>query len=424
MKLKAEKSVLNGRVAIPGSKSHTIRCVALASLAEKTSEIIAPLDSADTQAAVRAYRQLGAQIECGPTWKITGTGGRLSVPKEVIDVANSGTTMRFAIGSSSLLDQGTVVLDGDEQIRTRPQGALLTCLNDLGAKASSKNNNGKAPIVVQGKLVGGETTVEAVTSQYLSSLLVNTPLAEADTIINVSKLNEVPYVQITLDYLDELGIKYENDRMRRFAVRGGQCYQGFSKRVPADFSSATFFLCAGAILPGEIVLEGLDFNDTQGDKAVVEMLSAMGAAIAVEPNQVLVRNSELHGVELDLNATPDALPAMAVTACFAEGTTRLVNVAQARLKETDRIAVMTQELRKLGAKVEELEDGMVIEGGQELHSAALHGHSDHRVVMALSLAGMMLKDGCVIDTAESVAVTFPNYAMLMNSIGGRLTEMG
>ena len=422
MKLIAEKSTLSGRVAIPGSKSHTIRAVVLAALADGTSEIVAPLDSADTAAAVSCYRMLGAEIDCGKSsWQIGGTGGNLKAPSGVIDVGNSGTTLRFAVGSAALLQSDSAVeLTGDGQICSRPIQPLLDSLNELGASCVSVLGNGKAPLRVKGTLRGGRTSIEAVTSQYLSSLLINTPLAPNDTIIKVTKLNEQPYVEITLRYLDEHRIEYRNDDFKRFQITGGQCYRGFSKRIPADFSSATFFFCAAAIMDGELTLEGLDFSDSQGDKAVVDVLRRMGADIQIGDNEVVVRRGELHGVEVDMNAIPDALPALSVAACFADGPSRLYNVAQARLKETDRIAVMAAELAKLGADIGELPDGLLIRPAK-LHSAAVSGHSDHRVVMALSLAGMAIDGGCAIDSAEAIGVTFPSYIELMQNAGGRLS---
>ena len=419
MKLAAGKSVLGGEIDVPGSKSHTIRCVAIAAMAEGESEIIAPLVSADTDAVVNAYRLMGAGIECGESWRIMGTGGRVQAPDEVIDVGNSGTTLRFSLGSAAGLAEGSAIFTGDYQIRQRPVGPLLDSLNDLGARCFSTRGNGRAPVVVGRKLRGGQTSIEAVTSQYVSALLVCTPLAAKDSIINVTKLNEKPYVQITLDYLDEQGIVYEHDDMTQFRIKGGQQYRGFSKRVGADFSSATFFLCAGAILDGEITLKGLDMQDAQGDKAVIGILQKMGADITVGESAIVVRRGELRGMEVDLNATPDALPALAVTACFAEGTTRLVNVPQARVKETDRIAVMTRELNKLGAKVKELPAGMEITPAK-LQAGQLCGHDDHRVVMALALAGLGLEGECVIDTAEAVNVTFPDYVRLMRAVGGNM----
>lgn len=419
MKLIAKKSQLKGSIRIPGSKSHTIRAVVFASLADGTSRIMAPLDSADTQAAVRCYGQLGADIKLGETWIINGTGGRLKPPADIIDVANSGTTLRMAIGSAALLESGSAEFTGDEQIRSRPIGPLMDSLNDLGAQCNSTQNNGKAPIVVRGRLTGGQTSIEAVTSQYLSSLLINCPLAENDSIIQVTKLNEKPYVEMTLKYLDEQAIEYEREGMERFHIRGGQRYRPFEKQIPADFSSATFFVCAGAILDADIVLEGLDFNDVQGDKGVIEILRNMGADIEISDDGLRIKRNKLEGLDIDLNAMPDALPALAVTGCFAKGQTRLYNVAQARLKETDRIKVMAAELGKMGAAIQELPDGLLIEQSR-LHAADLAGHADHRVVMALSLAAMTVEGTSTIDTAEAVNVTFPDYVQLMQNAGGKL----
>ena len=422
MKLIVEKSRLKGTVAIPGSKSHTIRAVAIASLAGGKSLIRNPLDSSDTRAAVACYRAMGAVIDTSDPkcWKVSGTGGRISTPEEIIDVGNSGTTLRVAMGSAALAatDQ-RISFTGDEQIQARPVGPLMDSLNDLGARCVSLRNNGKVPVEITGRLSGGKTTIAAATSQYLSSLLLCAPLASADTEIDVSLLNEPGYVQMTLDWLDRQQIEYENEQMRKFSIRGNQSYKAFDSQVPADFSSATFFLCGAALAGDDVTLLGLDFADSQPDKAVVDYLKEMGADINIGDNSVVVRASGLRGAELDMNETPDALPAMAVTATFAEGTTKLLNVPQARNKETDRIACMAQELKKMDVEVEELPDGLIIEGGRP-KSAELNGWADHRIVMALSLAGLNLDGQSSIDTAEAVGVTFPDYVELMRSIGANM----
>ncbi len=422
MKLIVKKSKLTGTVSIPGSKSHTIRAVTIASLAAGQSTIRNPLVSDDTLSAVNCYRAFGAKIDTGneKMWKVVGTGGRLTVPAEIIDVGNSGTTLRIAVGSAALVDkEATVTFTGDEQIRSRPIGPLLTALCDLGAKARSVDNNGKPPVAISGKLVGGATTIECVTSQYLSSLLLAAPLAEKDTRIEVTLLNEPDYVQMTLDWLDKQGIKYENDRMQHFKVAGGQKYKAFDCAIPADFSSATFFLCAAAILDADVTLTGLDFSDSQPDKAVTDYLRSMGADITIDKAAVRVKGSRLTGTVIDMNRTPDALPAMAVVAAFAAGTTKLVNVAQARNKETDRISCMACELKKMGANVEQLPDGLIIHQSS-LTAAQLDGRSDHRIVMALSLAAMAVEGKTVIDTAEAINVTFPDYVELMTGIGAKM----
>lgn len=419
MKLVCRPARLRGAVDIPGSKSHTIRAVAIASLARGDSIIREPLESNDASSAVAAYRALGATIDCGPKkWYVRGFGGKPQAPANVIDVGNSGTTLRLALGSAALLEAGLAVLTGDEQIRRRGIGPLVESLKQLGAFAATTRNNGSAPAVVGPKLRGGRTSIEAVTSQYLSSLLINCPLAEGDSEIEVPVLNEAPYVLLTLDWLDRQGIQYEREELRRFRVRGGQSYEGFDQRVPADFSSATFFLAAGAIGENEVLVRGLDMNDSQGDKRVIDYLRQMGAQVEVTAEGVRVRGGQLTGCDIDMNATPDALPMFAVVGCLAKGTTRLLNVPQARMKETDRIAVMAGELGKMGARVEELADGLVVHESA-LRAAEVSGHDDHRVVMALAIAATAIQGAkaTTIDTAEAMNVTFPTFLGCLRGLG-------
>ena len=335
-------------------------------------------------------------------------------------MGNSGTTLRIAMGSAALAGAGQIsTLTGDEQTRNRSIGPLMDALGNLGAKCTSVKNNGKAPVEVAGGLKGGRTAIAAVSSQYLSSLLLCAPLAKEDTEINVTLLNEPGYVQMTLDWLDKQGIAYENCNFRKFKIKGGQKYKAFDAVIPADFSSATFFFCAAALAADEVTLLGLDFSDSQPDKAVVDYLKTMGADITIESKAVTIKAAPLKGVEIDMNKTPDALPAMAVTAAFAEGTTKLLNVPQARGKETDRIRGMAEELKKLSVDVEELSDGLIIHHS-EVRPAKLHGWADHRIVMALSLAGLAVEGECSIDTAEAISVTFPDYVELMKSIGANM----
>jgi 3-phosphoshikimate 1-carboxyvinyltransferase len=423
MKLICRQSQLKGEVRIPGSKSHTIRAVAIASLASGESTIRVPLDSNDTRAAVDAYRLLGTEIDLREdAWLVQGTGGELTAPENVIDVRNSGVTLRTGMASCALLRDGMAVLTGDEQIRRRPAGPLAASLNDLGAKARSTRNTGTAPFVVEGRLKGGETSIEAVTSQYLSALLINCPLADGDTLIHVPLLNEAPYVEITLDWIRRHGIRLEQDGLREFRIPGGQQYRAFDRAIPADFSSATFFLGAGALDDNDIVLRGLDMTDTQGDKAVVEYVREMGAEVTVAEDAIRVRSKGLVGREFDLNDTPDALPMLAVLGCFARGTTRLVNVPQARIKETDRIAVMASELGKMGARVEELEDGIVVHESS-LRGSEVEGYGDHRVVMALAVAGCCISGRTIIRGAEAAAVTYPEFADHMRSMGALIESV-
>jgi 3-phosphoshikimate 1-carboxyvinyltransferase len=422
MKLIAQKSRLNGTVTMPSSKSHTIRAVCIASLASGESLIRNPLVSNDTLSAIECYRCLGAQIDTADDkcWKVKGTNGQISSGEKVIDVGNSGTTLRIAIGSAVLGEPNQITtFTGDEQIQTRPIGPLLEALNKLGAKCRSINDNDKVPVEIEGKIIGGPTEIAATTSQYLSSLLLCTPLATNDTEIDVNLLNEPGYVQMTLDWLDKQKIQYTNNQFQHFKIKGRQQYQAFDSAICGDFSSATFFLCAGALAAEKVTLKGLDFTDSQPDKAVVEYLKLMGADITIGQNSVTIKGSKLKGTELDMNQTPDALPALAVTAAFADGPTKLFNVPQARSKETDRIKCMAEELKKMDTEVEELPDGLIIHPGSP-KAAQLHGFSDHRIVMALSIAGLLTDEPCLIDTADAMSVTFPNYVQLMNSIGANI----
>ncbi|MFA6294682.1 MAG: 3-phosphoshikimate 1-carboxyvinyltransferase, partial [Victivallales bacterium] len=354
MKLEVSRSIIRGEISVPGSKSHTIRAVAIATMADGVSMIHRPLISGDTLSSLNAAAAFGAGIDKGKDlWTIKGVAGKPHMKQGVIDVGNSGTTLRIFGGLSSISSHRTE-FDGDDSLRTRHMAPVLSALEMLGAKTVSKD--GKCPLSIQGPIRGGKTTVEGKSSQFLTAVLLAVPLIEGDTEISVFNLNEKPYVEITLDWLDKQNIKYEYSKdLLSFKFKGGQSYKPFELTVPADFSTATFPLVAAAVTGGEVVIRNLDFKDRQGDKEVFSYLEKMGMSIKRGFEKTIVRSSgKLNGVDIDLNSTPDALPAMAVAACFASGTTRLLNVPQARIKETDRIACMTCELRKMGAEIEEL----------------------------------------------------------------------
>jgi 3-phosphoshikimate 1-carboxyvinyltransferase len=419
MVLKVRKSETCGCVRVPGSKSHTIRALFIASLADGQSTITNPLISEDALSAVAVCRAFGTCIENhGDRFIVNGLAGKPQIPENIIDVGNSGTTLRFGLMTAGLID-GCTVFTGDYQIRRRPLGPLIDAMNNLGADVFSTRGNKMAPVVARGRLKGGRTELDAVTSQYLSSILVNAPLLDHDTTVSLTRLNEVPYVEMTMWWLDNQGIKYKNDSFKEFQINGGQKYKPFNTAIPGDFSSATFFLVLSAISGGEFTLKNLDMTDPQGDKSVLGYLQAMGSVIRHEEDGIRIRGNALKGIEIDMNSTPDALPAMAVAGCFAQGETRLVNVPQARLKETDRIHVMCTELKKMGADIEELPDGLIIRNSR-LRGCRVCGHGDHRVVMALAVAGLNIDGETVIDTAEAMNVTFPEFTQLIKDCGGHV----
>jgi len=417
VKLKSKASRLQGEIFVPASKSHTIRAVAIAAMAHGTSVLSNPLISDDARSSIAAAREMGASIEMGGEWIIKGVGSKPSIDCRHIDTGNSGTSLRIFTALCSL-GSHPISFDGDNSIRQRPMMPLLSALENLGVHVI-ESANGKCPFTISGPLKGGKTKVNGISSQFLTALLIAAPLAPQDTEITVENLNERPYVEITLDWLRKMGIRFEQRGLDWFRIYGEQKYTAFERYIPADFSSATFPLCAAAITGSEVMIAGLDFDDHQGDKAVFTYFENMGIRIKHTPQGVLVSGGPMHGIDIDMNATPDALPAMAVAACFASGTTRLLNVPQARLKECDRIAASVKELRKMGAKIEELEDGMVIHHSQ-LTGCAVHGYEDHRMVMALAIAGMAAGGVTVVDTAESASVTYPAFLTDMQRLGGNL----
>lgn len=421
MKIVVKPSVLNGDITVPGSKSHTIRAVAVAALADGKSIIRNPLISEDAESSLKAAKAFGAKIEKKQgIWEITGTGGNFVEAEEVkIDVGNSGTSLRIFTGLAATA-KFPVAFDGDSSLRTRPMDILLDSLEELGAQTSS--NVGKCPLSVKGPLKGGVTRIEGKSSQFLTSLLFACPLAEEDTIIKVFNLNEKPYVEMTLDWLSRQGIQLEySDDLSLFHVKCGQRYSAFEYVIPADFSTATFPLVAAAVTKGKVNIRNLDFNDHQGDKVVFDYIEQMGASVEKKTESTIVTiTDQLNGASIDLNSTPDALPAMAVAAACAKGQTRLENVPQARIKETDRISCMTCELRKMGIQVDELEDGMVIQGGK-LKGAEVEGYGDHRIVMALAIAGMVAEGETVINGAEAAAVTYPDFVKDFQALGANIS---
>jgi 3-phosphoshikimate 1-carboxyvinyltransferase len=429
-------------VKIPASKSHTIRQLLIASLAEGKSKIIQPLDSLDTSSCIEVCRTFGAEITayCNGNdiahWDVRGingfkdtvyhessddTPGSLrkidSLLKDaLINVGNSGTTLYLALAVAGLQEE-PVVFTGDEQIQKRSAAPLLDALAGLGVHVQS--NNGCAPITVQGPWKGGKVTLPCPTSQYLSALLIAAPLAPAGTVteIDVPLLNEKPYVEMTLSYLKAHNIPFEAaPDYSRFVVPGGSSWKAFSGAVPADFSSAAFPAAAAAITGGPVTLLGLDPQDTQGDKFFLEMLELMGCTVLWDRcgkgDCHLFREVPLRGGTFDLNKTPDLLPAAAVVAAFAEGDTALVNVAHARIKETDRIAVMAGELAKLGVNCTERSDGLIVHGKGVFAPPTppvINGHGDHRIVMAFAVAALGCPVPVEITTAECAAVTYPGF---------------
>ena len=415
MILRVRKSSLSGTIAVPGSKSHTIRGVVAALQGRGVSTLRAPLDSEDTRSVLEAAKLFGAPVtEYPDRWEIGGMEGKLHAPGQTVFMNNSGTGLRMLTALTAMQDF-PVTFDGDASLRTRLMTGLFGALEDLGVSIDSAN--GHCPFTICGPVKGNKAKVDGKSSQFLTSLLFALPRSKQDTTLELDYLNEQPYAEITARWLTELGIKYvKGEGLLHWEIPGNQEFPAFDKVIPADFSTACFPLAAGVLCGGKIDILNLDFNDAQGDKKVFDFYEKMGAKVIRGDKVCSVAASELHGVELDLNSTPDALPVIAATAALIPGETRLINVAQARNKETDRIAVMAAELKKMGCDICELPDGLIIRGGT-LHAAVVDSYNDHRIAMALAIAGMCLDGETVIEHAEGIPVSYPGFVSDFQALG-------
>ncbi|HUM82086.1 MAG TPA: 3-phosphoshikimate 1-carboxyvinyltransferase, partial [Methanothrix sp.] len=374
--------------------------------------------SADTRATISASQAFGAEIDIDEDVKIKGVADRPRTPEDVIDVLNSGTTLRFCSAVAALTEGA--VLTGDASIRSRPNGPLLSSLSDLGAQAFSIRNNGKAPLVVRGRMKGGTARLDgSVSSQFLSALLISAPLAEEETrIVIQGELKSRPYAEMTLDMLAEAGIRIEPGE-QEFLVPGNQSFGLKGYTIPGDFSSASYPMAAAAVTGSEVTVKGV-LPSRQGDSAIIDILRRMGAEVSWdrEKGDLMVRGGELQAVDVDAGRTPDLVPTIAVLGALAKGKTTVFNAEHVRHKETDRLHAMAVELSRMGADIKERPDGLEITGGK-LHGAKVHGHHDHRIVMALAVAGLVAGD-TEIDTAESVDVSYPGFFAQMKGLGAEV----
>lgn len=426
MRFKVDKSSLSGDISVTTSKSHTMRAILLASMAEGLSHVRYPLPSPDTVAMLTACRAFGARIvENGDTLEVTGTGGKLSVPGQVIDVGNSGQVLRFGAAMTAMLPFYSI-FTGDESVcHIRPMQPLLEALTQLGAFAVSSKNDGHAPIIVKGPVKAGSLVMDGADSQPVSAMLMLGAFLSGTTSIEVSDPGEKPWIDLTLYWLDRLGVKYTNQDYSRYTVTGKESYPAFDYTVPGDWSSAAFPLAAALVTGSEITLRNMDVNDPQGDKAVLDMFRRMGAPLEVDESAKTVRAGKhpgLRGIEVDVNAAIDAVPILATVACFCDSPTTITGAAIARRKESDRLSAITAELSKMGAKIEEFEDGLTV------HPAVLHGSEvesrhDHRIAMSLAVAGLSC-GGTLVNGTACVAKSFPGFAAAMRGIGASIEEVG
>ncbi|MCA1978610.1 MAG: 3-phosphoshikimate 1-carboxyvinyltransferase [Thiobacillus sp.] len=414
-----------GTVRLPGSKSISNRVLLLAALSGGTTQVRALLDSDDTRVMLDALRTLGVGVErIGETddYAITGVGGTFPVKQAELFLGNAGTAFR-SLTAACALAGGDYVLKGVARMHERPIGDLVDALRLLGAKIDYLGQAGYPPLHIHPAEVAGDTTRVRgnVSSQFLTGLMMALPLLQKTTHIDIDgELISKPYIGITLAMLRRFGVRIEQDGWTRFTVPADARYTGPGEIwVEGDASSASYFLAAGAIGGGPVRVEGVGAESVQGDVRFADALASMGAQITMGPNWIEARapaSGRLNAIELDCNHIPDAAMTLAVAALFADGTTTLANIASWRVKETDRIAAMATELRKVGATVEEGADFIRITPPQTLTpNAVIDTYDDHRMAMCLSLVtlgGVPVR----INDPACVNKTFPEYFKVFSEV--------
>ncbi len=465
MNIIAKKNLLDGTIQVPGSKSHTIRALLLACLAEGESKIKNPLPSADCYSTANAVPLLGAQIDFGigssskeTVWSVKGAGKNIHCPVKV-DVGNSGSLLYFLSAICATLD-GETIFDGDESIRKRPVNHVVEALSQLGAECFTEDELNKyCPLHVKGidctqNKNHSVTTAGEISSQYITGIMLAATRLNGTTQINLTNPKETPYLTMTQKWLEKVNVKTDiSPDYKKITVEGPVNIKSFETTIPSDWEAVAFPLVAALLTDSEITITDIDGSGTQGDDAIVGVLKSLGADIEWnrEAKTITVRGGKkarngtgrlstenLEGNELHVNLSgyPDALCAMAVAACFTEGTVYFEDLSVCRRKETDRIAVMKKELSKTGACVEEGEDFLVVHGHSpvnsdgsanaefKLHGAQIESYDDHRVAMSFACMGLGLPSGeeIQIKNAECCSVSFPHFYEKMNSIGAGFTQ--
>jgi 3-phosphoshikimate 1-carboxyvinyltransferase len=409
-----------GEIRPPGSKSYTNRALPIAAIAVGESTLRNILESEDVDAMFGGLAKLNAILAFDPGDKLIeadGCGGRFPVESASLDLVNSGTSLRF-LAAIAAATPGTFTFDGNKRMRERPVGDLLDGLKQLGAETKCLVKEGYPPFEIRSEgLSGGMVAVKAdVSSQYLSGLLMAAPLAKAPVEIHLrGGLVSKPYVEMTIQTMKAFGVSVERPAENVFWV-SPQHYVGCEYWVEPDASAASYWFGAAAITKGRITVQGLGNGSLQGDLQFVRVLERMGCTVEQTTDSTTVIGGDLNGVDADLQDMSDCVPTLAAVACFANGPTTIRNVANVRVKESDRIAVMATELRRLGVKVDEFADGLTIHPSP-MTGTTVQTYDDHRIAMSLALVGLKVPAVMVSDP-DCVKKTYPDYWRDLESLTG------
>jgi len=407
-------SKVDATVTVPGSKSLTQRALIAAALGDGTSKLIGPLASEDTSYTSKALEQMGIVVERGEdSWTVHGSGGKLVTPKSEIFLGNNGTATRF-LTSVVALGSGSFQIDGEERMRERPIDPLMKALQGWGVDITSMNDTGCPPLKIESKgLTGGATILpEGKSSQYLSSLLLVAPYAAKPATLSVKgDVFSKPYVAMTLSVMADFGVDVDcNEEFTEFFIPQGH-YNAMDYRIEGDASNASYFWAAAAVTGGRVTVANVPVPSLQGDSALVPLLARMGCNVTRDGGGITVEGCErLQGISVDMADMPDVVPTLAVVAAFAHGKTEIKNIEHLRIKECDRLTATLTELAKMGAKVEEGQDYMIIhgDGGKCLHGTEIETYNDHRMAMSFAVAGLRVS-GVQITGEKCVAKSFPDF---------------
>lgn len=416
MKALISKSRINGTVAAPPSKSYTIRGLMCGALAQGKSQLLNPLGSDDTTAAINVLRKSGIRIRQNKnTWTIDG--GTFHASGTDLFCGDSAATLRFMTALCAIIP-GTHRLTAGDSLSKRPVETLINALHQLDVKCSA--NGDQPPVTVEGgKLKGGITSLRGdISSQFVSALLQVAPLAEKSLTINLTTpLESRPYVMMTMDTMQWFGITVAfNDALNEFEVFP-QKYEPTKYRIEGDWSSASYLLSLGA-LAGQVEVTNLPAETMQGDRMLLAFLEQMGANVLSSRNSVIVKQSKLKAINADLTDCIDLLPTVAVLAAVSNGISRFTGIARARIKESDRVATMKEGLTRMGIKVTEGKDYLTVTGGTPRGNVIDSGN-DHRIAMAFSLLGTVTGN-TIIQQAECVTKTYPEFWDVLTSLGGKV----
>ena len=412
--------IQNTDVVVPGSKSYTHRLLIAAALSDGQCRIHNPLRSEDTLLTMGALKQMGVHIhDTGDSITVQGTGGALGPCDRPIYLANSGTSMRLLTGVAAL-GMGPYTLTGSKRMHERPIQDLLDGLIPLGVDARSVNNDGCPPVIINGgHLKGGATSVRCrISSQFISSLLLMAPCTSEGVDIRVTEgLVSRPYVDMTIDIMEKLGIRVRRQAYERFRIAGGQPYRAGDYMVEPDCSQAGYFWAAAAITGAAIRVRGISATSRQGDVQFARVLEQMGCHVNYDQEGITVTGGPLRAVTVDMADMPDVVPTLAVVAAFARGTTVIENVAHLREKESDRLGTVAHELNRMGISAEVTDSGLTITGGAP-GGAEIETYNDHRIAMSFAVAGLTVP-GVKIRGEQCVEKSFPNYWDVFNSLYSR-----